>query len=82
MNQGCQIFLGQNVPKREKYKKRPQTTPNGHKIYQHFPFKGPPKYTQIGIFGLKVGKPTGAPVMNTSKTTFRKARKTYCNDMD
>jgi hypothetical protein len=27
--------------------------PNGHKIYQHFTFQGPPKFTQIGIFGLK-----------------------------
>jgi hypothetical protein len=27
---------------------------NGHKIYQHFPFQGPPKYTQIEIFGLKI----------------------------
>jgi hypothetical protein len=24
------------------------------KIPQHFPFKGPPKYTQIGIFGLQI----------------------------
>jgi hypothetical protein len=23
------------------------------KIYQHFPFSGSPKFTQIGIFGLK-----------------------------
>jgi hypothetical protein len=58
--QGCQIFLGPNIPKRHKYTKGPQTTPNGHtlfqvainytkwpKIYQHFPFQGPPKYTQI-----------------------------------
>jgi hypothetical protein len=22
--------------------------------YQHFPFQGPPKYTQFGIFGLKL----------------------------
>jgi hypothetical protein len=28
--------------------------PNGHKIYQYFAFKGPPKYTRIGIFGLKI----------------------------
>jgi hypothetical protein len=41
--------------------------PSGHKIYQMaviyskwplntltFPFKGPPKFTQIGIFGLKI----------------------------
>jgi hypothetical protein len=35
---------------------------NGRKIsqmvikhtYQHFPFHGPPKYTQIGIFGMKI----------------------------
>jgi hypothetical protein len=27
--------------------------PNGHKIYQHFRFKGSPKYIQICIFGLK-----------------------------
>jgi hypothetical protein len=27
--------------------------PNGHKIYQHFRFKGSPKYIQIGIFGFK-----------------------------
>jgi hypothetical protein len=27
---------------------------NGHKIYQHFPFQGPPKFTKIGIFGLKI----------------------------
>jgi hypothetical protein len=27
---------------------------NGHKIYQHFAFRDPQKYTQIGIFGLKI----------------------------
>jgi hypothetical protein len=27
--------------------------PNGHKIYQDFPQQDPPKFTQIGIFGLK-----------------------------
>jgi hypothetical protein len=26
----------------------------GHKIYQHFPFQGPPNCTQIGIFGMKI----------------------------
>jgi hypothetical protein len=35
------------------FTKRPQNTPNSRKIYQHFPYKGPPKYTQIGIFGTK-----------------------------
>jgi hypothetical protein len=24
------------------------------KKYQHFPFQGPPKFTQIAIFGLKI----------------------------
>jgi uncharacterized protein YnzC (UPF0291/DUF896 family) len=27
--------------------------PNGNKIYRHFQFQGPPKFTQIGIIGLK-----------------------------
>jgi hypothetical protein len=27
--------------------------PNGHKIYQDFPWQDPPKFTQIEIFGLK-----------------------------
>jgi hypothetical protein len=28
--------------------------PNGYKIYQHLPLQDPPKFTQIGIFGLKI----------------------------
>jgi hypothetical protein len=28
--------------------------PNGHKIYHQVPFLGPTKFTQIGIFGLKI----------------------------
>jgi hypothetical protein len=32
--QGCQIFLGTNIPKREKYTKLPQTIPNGSNIFQ------------------------------------------------
>jgi hypothetical protein len=27
--------------------------PNGHKIYQHFPTQGPPKFTLFEIFVLK-----------------------------
>jgi hypothetical protein len=34
-----------------KYNKLP---PNIHKIYQHLPLQDPPKFTQIGIFGLKI----------------------------
>jgi hypothetical protein len=36
------------------YTKWPQNIPNGHKIYEHFPFQGPPKFTQIGILGMKI----------------------------
>jgi hypothetical protein len=32
--QSCQIFLGPKIPKREKYTKEPQTTPNGHTLFQ------------------------------------------------
>jgi hypothetical protein len=28
--------------------------PNGKMIYQHLPLKDPTKFTQIGIFGLKI----------------------------
>jgi hypothetical protein len=34
MYQGCQIFLGPNIPKCKKYTKWPQTLPKGHKLYQ------------------------------------------------
>jgi hypothetical protein len=34
--------------------KWPQYIPNGHGIYQPFPFQGSPKFTQIGIFDLKI----------------------------
>jgi hypothetical protein len=33
--QGCQIFLGPNIPKWEKYTKRPQTLPNVPKLFGH-----------------------------------------------
>jgi hypothetical protein len=35
------------------YTNWPYNIPNGHEIYQHLPFKGPPQFTQIGIFVLK-----------------------------
>jgi hypothetical protein len=34
--------------------------PNGNKIYQHLPFKRPPKFTQIWIFWFE-NKPSGNP---------------------
>jgi hypothetical protein len=36
------------------YPKSPSNSTNGNKIYQYFPIYGPPKFTQIGIFGLKI----------------------------
>jgi hypothetical protein len=50
LNQGCQIFHGKKIP-------------NGHKIYQHLPLKGPPKFTQIWDF-LFENKPSGNPGSN------------------
>jgi hypothetical protein len=35
--------------------------PNRHRIYQPFPFHGPPKFTQIVVFGLKIPMPSGNP---------------------
>jgi hypothetical protein len=46
-----------------KYPKSLQNIPNGHKINQHFPIQGPPKFTQIGIFGLKTN-PLATLVLN------------------
>jgi hypothetical protein len=57
---GCQIFW-YNIPKREKYHNNtkwqsirytewPQNRPN----VQHLSLQDPPKFTQIGIFGMKV----------------------------
>jgi hypothetical protein len=69
LKQSCLVFLCANG-KWETYTKWPQTRytkrrqvictkwpwniPNGHKIYQHFPFKGPTKFAQIGMFGMKI----------------------------
>jgi hypothetical protein len=36
-----------------KYPKCLKNIPNGRNIYQQFPIQDPPKFTQIGIFGLK-----------------------------
>jgi hypothetical protein len=52
---------GQNVPNKHKmnqmaikYPKCLQNIPNGHKICQHCPILGPPKFTQMMSFGLKI----------------------------
>jgi hypothetical protein len=64
--QGCQIFLGaiyqngDNVTNGHniyqttiKQIKRPQIIRNGHERYQSYPFKGLPKCTKTGGFGLE-----------------------------
>jgi hypothetical protein len=52
---------GENIPNNHKiyqsalkYTKWPENGSNGHKTYQHHPLLGPPKFTQIRIFGLKI----------------------------
>jgi hypothetical protein len=45
---------GVKIPIEHKITKWPLNIPNGHKIYQHFPFQGLPKFTQIFIFGLQI----------------------------
>jgi hypothetical protein len=58
--QGCQIILETIYQNREKctndhkITKWTQYIPNGHNFYQHFPFQGLPKCTQIGFIGLKI----------------------------
>jgi hypothetical protein len=55
-----QIYqIGKNITNDHKlyqtainYTKWPLNIPNGHKI-KHLQFKGPPKFTQMGVFGLK-----------------------------
>jgi hypothetical protein len=48
--QGCQILFQIST----KCTKCPSIIQNGHQIYQHFPIKGPTKFTQIVILGLKI----------------------------
>jgi hypothetical protein len=54
--------------------KWPWNIPNGHKIYQHLPFKGPSKFTQIGIYGLKTNH---LATLNRVQLYIRLARM-YC----
>jgi hypothetical protein len=45
---------GKHVPNVQKITKWPLNIPNGHRIYNKFRFQGTPKYTQSGIFGMKI----------------------------
>jgi hypothetical protein len=57
---GLPDFSWYKIPKRGKiyqmaikYFQWPQNRPNSHKICQYFSLKDLPKFSQIGIFGLK-----------------------------
>jgi hypothetical protein len=67
LRQGCQIFLGTIIQNGGKYTKAPlncrmgitytkitSSISNGYRIYQPLQFRGPPKVTHFGNFGLKV----------------------------
>jgi hypothetical protein len=56
-DQVCQIFPGTTYQIYRitiKYNTLVQNIPNGHKIYQNLPMQDTPKFTQIGLFGLKI----------------------------
>jgi hypothetical protein len=74
--QGCQIYLGtkyqngENIPNCHKiyqvaikYFPWPLNKQNGHKIYQDFTLKNPPKFTKIGSFWFE-NNPSGNPERN------------------
>jgi hypothetical protein len=44
---------GKIIPNNHKHTIWLQNLPNGHKIYQQLQIQDPPKFTQIGVFGLK-----------------------------
>jgi hypothetical protein len=46
--------IATKIPNGHKNTKWPSGKPNGHKIYQHLPFEDRIKFTQVGIFGLKI----------------------------
>jgi hypothetical protein len=62
MNQMATNFLYQTA---KNYTKRPWTIPNGHKTHQHCLFQGLTKFTQIGIFGIKINH-LATPVIFTN----------------
>jgi hypothetical protein len=59
---------GKNIPNDHilykmavKYARLPWNRPNGNNMYKHFPVQDIPKFTQIGISGLKIYIPSGNP---------------------
>jgi hypothetical protein len=62
VHQGCQNFLATkyqiaiNERNGHKIYQIAINAPNDHKTFQHIPFQGPPKYTKIGIYVMKLYK--------------------------
>jgi hypothetical protein len=59
--QGLPDFSWNSKPKRET--KWPQYVPNARMFYKHLLFRGPPKDTQIVIFGVQIYVPSGIPAL-------------------
>jgi hypothetical protein len=57
-----------------KYTNWLQFIPNGHKIYHHFPFQGPSKFTQTGIFGLKTNHLATLPKISATSVILKKKK--------
>jgi hypothetical protein len=59
------------------FTKWPENSPNGHKVYQRLPSQDHPKFTQIGIFGLKINHLATLPVsrkLSSLETDSRRGR--------
>jgi hypothetical protein len=67
------------------YTKWPRIVPTGHKIFQmvitytniNVPFKGPPKFTKIGIFGLKTNHLATLGLSSDLKRDYAMAQSWY-----
>jgi hypothetical protein len=55
-----------------KYSKWQLKIPKGHKIYQSLPLYHPPKFTQIGEFGLKIYHLATLPALPMNECGARK----------
>jgi hypothetical protein len=68
--EGCQIFIGTvHIPNlgkiyqiTTKYTEWPFNWPNCHKVFQHLPLQGHPKFTQDWDFWFE-NKPSGSPAL-------------------
>jgi hypothetical protein len=55
-----------------KYTKSKQNRSKGHKVCTHLPFQDSPKFTQSGIFGLKIYHLATLAVINRLKRVSKK----------